>query len=55
MRAHGCLVGWRTKICGDEYTLRLMTALRRDLSPQQAGAALELARLRKKAVRKFGD
>ena len=39
----------------DERTLALITSLRRDLSGQQAGAALELARLRKKAVSKFGD
>lgn len=39
---------------GDDHTLRLITQLRRELSPQQAGAALELARLRKKAVVKFG-
>jgi SAM-dependent methyltransferase len=39
----------------DENTLKLITSLRRDLSPQQAGASLELARLRKKAVSKFGD
>ncbi len=40
---------------GDDHTLRLLTHLRRDLSPQQAGAALELARLRKKGVAKFGS
>ena len=40
---------------GDDHTLKLITALRRDLSPQNAGSALELARLRKKAVSKFGD
>jgi SAM-dependent methyltransferase len=40
---------------GDDHTLRLITHLRRELAPQQAGAALELARLRKKAVAKFGD
>lgn len=39
----------------DERTLSLLTALRRDFSGVQAGAALELARLRKKAVAKFGD
>lgn len=38
----------------DERTLPLLTALRRELPPQQAGAALELARLRRKAVAKFG-
>jgi SAM-dependent methyltransferase len=36
-------------------TLTLLTQLRRDYSPQQAGAALELARLRQKAVEKFGE
>ena len=40
---------------GDDHTLRLIEALRRDLPREQAGAALELARLRKKAVGKFGD
>ncbi|MEO8393636.1 MAG: methyltransferase domain-containing protein [Chloroflexota bacterium] len=39
----------------DENTLKLITSLRRDLSLTQAGSALELARLRKKAVSKFGD
>ncbi len=39
----------------DERTLPLLTALRRDFTGGQAGAALELARLRKKAVTKFGD
>jgi SAM-dependent methyltransferase len=38
----------------DDQTLRLITALRRDLSAERAGAALELARLRVKAVDKFG-
>jgi SAM-dependent methyltransferase len=35
-------------------TLRLLTALRREYAPEQAGAALEMARLRLKAVDKFG-
>jgi SAM-dependent methyltransferase len=39
----------------DANTLRLLTVLRKDYSPENAGAALELARLRKKAVEKFGD
>lgn len=39
----------------DERTLSLLTALRREFTGQQAGAALELARLRKQAVAKFGD
>ncbi len=39
---------------GDDYTLRLIESLRRDLPRDQAGAALELARLRQKAVGKFG-
>ena len=38
----------------EENTLKLLTALRRETTPQQAGAALELARLRQKAVSKFG-
>ncbi len=38
----------------DDYTLRLLTSLRRDLTPEWAGAALELARLRQKAAAKFG-
>jgi hypothetical protein len=36
-------------------TLKLLTTLRRDVTPSQAGAALELARLRLKARSKFGD
>jgi hypothetical protein len=36
-------------------TLSLLTRLRKDYSPEQAGAALEMARLRLKAVDKFGD
>ncbi len=39
----------------DDRTLALITSLRRDFPAQQAGAALELARLRQKAVGKFGD
>ncbi len=39
----------------DEHSLKLITSLRKDLSLTQAGASLELARLRKKAVSKFGD
>lgn len=46
------------RLAGDDLsdvnTLRLLTLLRRDHSPEQAGAALELARLRAKAVGKFG-
>jgi len=38
----------------DGNTLRLLTSLRRDHSPERAGAALELAKLRIKAVDKFG-
>jgi hypothetical protein len=38
----------------DANTLRLLTALRREYAPEQAGAALEMARLRLKAVDKFG-
>ncbi|MEO8607783.1 MAG: class I SAM-dependent methyltransferase [Chloroflexota bacterium] len=36
-------------------TLRLLTVLRKDFAAEQAGAALEMARLRLKAVDKFGD
>ncbi len=39
----------------DDHTLRLIEMLRRDLTLEQAGAALEQARLRKRAVGKFGD
>lgn len=39
---------------GDERTLGLLTALRKTLPAEQAGAALELARLRRKAISKFG-
>jgi len=35
--------------------LRLLTILRRDYAPEQASAALEMARLRLKAVEKFGE
>ena len=38
----------------DKNTLSLLTWLRRELAPEQAGAALTLARLRHKAVDKFG-
>lgn len=38
----------------DANTLRLLTVLRRDYTAQQAGAALEMARLRVKAAEKFG-
>jgi hypothetical protein len=38
----------------DSHTLRLLTRLRRDYAPAQAGAALALARLRLQAVDKFG-
>ncbi len=38
----------------DDRTLALITALRRRLLAEQAGAALELARLRQKAALKFG-
>ena len=38
----------------DARTLPLITALRKTLPAQQAGAALELARLRQKAAAKFG-
>jgi hypothetical protein len=40
---------------GDERTLALLTALRKTLPAHEAGAALELARLRRKATAKFGD
>ena len=36
-------------------TLRLLTVLRRNYSPDEVGAALQMARLRLKAVVKFGD
>jgi predicted RNA methylase len=39
----------------DRQTLRLLTLLRRELSPAAAGAVLEMARLRLKAVDKFGE
>ena len=39
----------------DANTLQLLSRLRRDYSGEQAGAALELARLRLAAVAKFGD
>ncbi|MCB9452610.1 MAG: methyltransferase domain-containing protein [Anaerolineaceae bacterium] len=39
----------------DSQTLRVLNLLRRDLSPQHAGAVLEMARLRLKAVAKFGS
>jgi hypothetical protein len=38
----------------DANGLRLITALRREVAPSYAGATLELARLRQKAVQKFG-
>lgn len=39
----------------DANTLPLLTRLRRAYTAEQAGAALELARLRRKAVGKFGE
>jgi SAM-dependent methyltransferase len=39
----------------DANSLRLLTRLRKDHSPENAGAVLELARLRKSAEAKFGD
>ncbi len=39
----------------DDQTLRLLTRLRRDHTREQAGAALELARLRRAAASKFGQ
>jgi hypothetical protein len=38
---------------GEAHTLALLSSLRRDLSPEIAGAALTLARLRVRAVDKF--
>ncbi len=39
----------------ESNTLRLLTMLRKTFSSEQAGAALEMARLRVKAVDKFGE
>jgi hypothetical protein len=39
----------------DAHTLRLLTVLRKDHTAEQAGSALEMARLRVKAVSKFDD
>lgn len=39
----------------DSRTLALLTKLRKTYTPEQAGAALELARLRKAGVTKFGE
>lgn len=44
-----------TEDLSDTNTLRLVTQLRKDYTADQARAALELARLRRKAVDKFGD
>ncbi len=38
---------------GESHTLALLSALRRSLTPEQAGAALSLARLRSRAAVKF--
>ncbi len=43
------------KDLSDAHTLSLLTRLRKSVSPQQAGVLLETARLRQKAVDKFGD
>lgn len=47
------------RLAGDDLseanTLRLLTALRKDYPAEQARAALEMARLRLKAVEKFGE
>ncbi|MBL8155981.1 MAG: methyltransferase domain-containing protein [Anaerolineae bacterium] len=39
----------------DPHTLPLLTRLRRDLPPESAAAALETARLRRRATEKFGS
>lgn len=39
----------------EAHTLGILTRLRKDYAPEQAAAALTLARLRQKAVPKFGD
>jgi hypothetical protein len=44
-----------TENLSDANTLRLLTTLRREFTAEQAGAALEMARLRLNAVEKFGD
>jgi SAM-dependent methyltransferase len=44
-----------TEDLSDANTLRLLTALRKDYTADQARAGLEMARLRLKAVDKFGD
>jgi SAM-dependent methyltransferase len=43
-----------TEDLSEANTLRLLTALRREVAPEQAGAALKMAHLRLKAVDKFG-
>jgi hypothetical protein len=45
----------RDETLSEANTLSLLTRLRKDYSAEQAGAALEMARLRLKAVDKFGD
>lgn len=44
-----------TQDLSEAQTLTVLTQLRRDLMPEQAAAVLMLARLRQKAVAKFGD
>lgn len=48
------LAGLAAQNLADDQTLALITILRRTLPAEQAGAALELARLRQKAAPKFG-
>ncbi len=50
----GLLENLANEDLSDNHTLTLLTALRKHYTPQQAGAALEIARLRLKAVDKFG-
>lgn len=45
----------RREDLSEANTLRLITALRRDFGADEVGAALELARLRLRAVEKFGE
>lgn len=49
----GVLGGLADQDLSDARTLALLNALRRELSPEQAGAALTLARLRERAASKF--
>jgi SAM-dependent methyltransferase len=53
-QGHSLLLRLTWEELSENNTLKLLTQLRRDTAPEEARAALEMARLRLKAVEKFG-